>query len=134
MDDDENDKDYEMNMEKIMAKFTNFNTSMSSKSNNSQDNDEEEDDETEIHRNDNNEEDEDKKDENSHNEEENNNKSSSPQKDNVQQNEESSGSIIIPSEFKEPEPLQQEYADNEYWRPVNILGNTSVDDLLADYE
>lgn len=33
LDDEDNDKDYEMNMEKIMAKFSNFNTVLSQKSN-----------------------------------------------------------------------------------------------------
>lgn len=41
MDDEDNDKDYEMNMEKIMQKFSNFNTSLN---NNSNDDDEEEED------------------------------------------------------------------------------------------
>ena len=52
MDEDDNDKDYEVNMEKIMAKFTNFNASMSNRSSSSNDNDddEEEDDETTINR------------------------------------------------------------------------------------
>lgn len=52
MDEDDNDKDYEVNMEKIMAKFTNFNASMSNRSSSSNDNDddEEEDDETTIDR------------------------------------------------------------------------------------
>lgn len=52
MDEDDNEKDYEMNMEKIMAKFTNFNTSMSNRSSSSKDDTEEdEDEETEINRN-----------------------------------------------------------------------------------
>lgn len=41
IDDEDNEKDYEMNMEKIMAKFSNFNTVLSQHSN--QDDDEEED-------------------------------------------------------------------------------------------
>jgi len=49
MDEDDDSKDYEMNMEKIMAKFSNFNTGMSNKSNN--DDDEEEEEETEINKN-----------------------------------------------------------------------------------
>jgi hypothetical protein len=49
MDDDDDNKDYEMNMEKIMAKFTNFNTSMSNRSN-ATDDDEEEEDEIEVNR------------------------------------------------------------------------------------
>lgn len=48
MDEDDNERDYEMNMEKIMAKFTNFSTSMSNKSNN--DDDEEEDEDIEVTR------------------------------------------------------------------------------------
>jgi hypothetical protein len=53
MDEDDNEKDYEMNMEKIMAKFSNFNTNMSNRSStsNNNDNDDEEDEETEINRN-----------------------------------------------------------------------------------
>jgi len=50
MDDEDDNKDYEMNMEKIMAKFTNFSSSMASMSNSSNDDDEDEEDETEIHR------------------------------------------------------------------------------------
>ncbi len=42
MDEDDDSKDYEMNMEKIMAKFTNFSTSMSNRSNNNDDDEEEE--------------------------------------------------------------------------------------------
>lgn len=49
MDDDDDSKDYEMNMEKIMAKFTNFSSSMADRSNNSQD-DDDEDDEDEVQR------------------------------------------------------------------------------------
>ena len=43
LDDDDNDKDYEMNMEKIMAKFSNFNSVLSQKSNDEEEEDEEED-------------------------------------------------------------------------------------------
>lgn len=50
MDEDDNDRDYEMNMEKIMAKFTNFSTSMSNKSNNDDDDEDGEDEEIEINR------------------------------------------------------------------------------------
>jgi len=44
MDDEDNDKDYEMNMEKIMAKFSNFNSVLSQKSSATDDDDEDEDD------------------------------------------------------------------------------------------
>ncbi|CDW85853.1 UNKNOWN [Stylonychia lemnae] len=131
MDDDDNEKDYEMNMEKIMAKFTNFNASMSNKSNN--ENDDEEDDDTEIDRKNSDDQDEEEKKEEDSKESQNQaQESSTSDKQNVQQNEDAPK--IIPSEFKEPEPLQGEFADNEFWRPINILEGQSVDDLLADYE
>lgn len=50
MDEDDDNKDYEMNMEKIMAKFTNFSSSMASMSNNSQDDEDDEEDEDEVRR------------------------------------------------------------------------------------
>lgn len=46
MDEEDNDKDYEMNMEKIMAKFSNFNVLSQGKSNS---NDDDDDDEEEDH-------------------------------------------------------------------------------------
>lgn len=105
-----------MNMEKIMAKFSTFNSRMSEKSNNSKDDDDEEDDETEIQRNDDEEDHEEKKDQHG-------------------DNEDNQPSLVkIESDFKEQEPLNTNFTDNEYWKSVNILSNTSVDDLLADYE
>lgn len=50
MDDDDDSKDYEMNMEKIMYKFTNFSSSMADRSNNSEENDDDDDDEDEVQR------------------------------------------------------------------------------------
>jgi hypothetical protein len=40
----------------------------------------------------------------------------------------------IPIDFKEPEPLVKEFADNEFWKSPNVLENFSIDDLLADYQ
>lgn len=38
------------------------------------------------------------------------------------------------SDFKEPEPLAKGFTDNQYWRSPDILGDASIEDLLADYE
>jgi len=46
IDDDDNDKDYEMNMEKIMAKFSNFNSKSQSKSSLNNDDDDDDEDDT----------------------------------------------------------------------------------------
>lgn len=50
LDDDNDEKDYEMNMEKIMAKFSNFNSGMSNRSQSNDEDEEEEEDNTEINR------------------------------------------------------------------------------------
>ena len=49
MDDENDEKDYDMNMEKIMARFSNFNSSMSNRESSNED-EEDEDENTEIHR------------------------------------------------------------------------------------
>jgi len=51
-DEDGNDGDYEMNMDKIMAKFSNFNSMSASKASNDDEEDEENDKEDDRHEND----------------------------------------------------------------------------------
>jgi hypothetical protein len=105
MDDDDDNKDYEMNMEKIMAKFTNFNTSMSNRSNATDDDDEEEE-EIEVNRHEGDEDDKD----------------------------DGFGPLqtVQTEPLRSEEPLVKEFVDSSYW--VKDLNVGSVDDLLADYE
>jgi hypothetical protein len=105
--DDDDTNSYEMNMEKIMAKFTSFSSSMSDKSKNDKD-DEEEDEDTEINRKEDDEEPnevedkktEDKEDETRH---------ESPTKQIHPHHEEASDEENylkpVPIDFKETEPL-----------------------------
>jgi len=52
----------------------------------------------------------------------------------TQHEDEELGIKPIPMDFKEIDPLVDQFADNQYWPDLNILGNKSVDDLMADYE
>lgn len=110
MDEDDDSKDYEMNMEKIMAKFSNFNTGMSNKSNN--DDDEEEEEETEINKN---QDEEDK------------------EKHEYYDDEQKAEGKIDTEPMLSLEPLDQEFVDQTYWK-TDVLGGKSVEDLMADYE
>ena len=122
IDDDNDDKDYEMNMEKIMAKFSNFNSNMSNKENSSQSEEDDEDEDTEVNRN---------------NEEEEEVKQESPQKQDHSEEEEDQQAEPVLKEIsvsiEEQTPLVKEYIDQQYWH-VDIYSEKSVDDLLADYE
>eukprot|EP00347_Sterkiella_histriomuscorum_P022039 403331901 len=133
MDEDENEKDYEMNMEKIMAKFSNFNASMSnrsSSSNTDNDDEEEEEEDSDIirHQADHEEDEEDSK------HEEHRQESPTKQVNHTQHEDEELGIKPIPMDFKEIDPLVDQFADNQYWTELNIHANQSVDELMADYE
>lgn len=97
---DDNDNQYEVNMEKIMARFTNFNQLINNS--NSGNDDEEEDEENKKEELDRDGEEEEKKE--GEGEHEDAKKSSfSPLK-------------ATPHEFKEQEPLEPEFVDSNYWR------------------
>jgi hypothetical protein len=134
MDDDDHEKDYEMNMEKIMAKFSNFNSQMSNRSSatsNDNDDDEEEDVEIARHEDDDDEEERKGEDETRH---ESPTKQRNPQSFHEDDGESSIALKPIETDFKEPEPLITEFAQNGFWAPLNPLANVSLDDLLSDYE
>lgn len=114
-DDEDNDKDYEMNMDKIMAKFSNFNV-LSQKSN---DDDDEE-----------NQEEEQKHDEELNRVEDDDFKH---QILNERDHDYERSQVQVPVVLKEQEPLNKEFVDQAYWK-VDILSEKTVDELLAEME
>lgn len=105
---DEDDMEGSLSMDSILAKFQNFSTERS-KRENSHDDDEEEEDEDD--------------------EEENKDTTLDFLKDRDAQYE----ATEQQEPPKEQEPLQQEYLASNYWK-VELLGQTSVDDLMAEMD
>lgn len=114
--DDEDEKDsYDVQMEKIMARFTNFNQILSQS--NSEDNQDSDEDDATEENNDSDEED-----------SENKNKSTT----NTTSTSSDAGVKIEKVDIKETEPLNEEFVDNNFWK---VTTNTaSVDDLLAELD
>lgn len=119
LDDDEGDSSYETNMEKIMARFANFNNLSSNESNDDDDNKEEINQEIEE---DNNQEDDFTRDR------------ESPQKDAGSEIKHDLSLLQDVEHHKLQETLlEEEYMDNNYWNK-NLGQDSSIDDLMADYE
>ena len=114
--DDEDEKDsYDVQMEKIMARFTNFNQILSQS--NSEDNQDSDEDDATEENNDSDEEDSEHK-----------NKSTT----NTTSTSSDAGVKIEKVDIKETEPLNEEFVDNNFWK---VTTNTaSVDDLLAELD
>ena len=135
MDEDDQEKDYEMNMEKIMAKFSNFNSQMSNRSSaSSNDNDDEDEEDVEIARHEDDDDDDEDRKGDGETRHESPTKQRNPQSFHDDDGESSIALKPIESEFKEPEPLVTEFAANEFWAPLNPLSAVDLDELLADYE
>ena len=105
--DEENDKEFEMNMDQLMQKFTSFDSLFKKADNND---DEEQEDQVEEKLEDGEE-----------------------QEEKQNQHEGQPSLKVLETNVAEPVPLQQEYTDQGYWK-VNYQGENSIDDLLADYE
>lgn len=112
-DEDGGDNDYEMNMDKIMAKFSNFNAMSASKASNDDDDD-----------------DEDKIEEDRHDDDLKNDLLM--ERDREYESDKPS-SLQIHVELKVQEPLVQEFVDTSYWK-VDLFDPNNVDALLEDYE
>lgn len=111
------DNHYEVNMEKIMARFTNFNQLITSSNSNTDDDDDDEDKkEEELER-------EDKEEENAPEQ------STSPEKPAAAK----APMKIQEVDFKEQEPLDKEFIDTTYWKVDNISG-ADIDDLMKELE
>lgn len=94
--DENNDSSYDVQMEKIMARFTNFNQILSQNSGNDDDDDEEEEDNND--------------DSNNYDEDDEDGRKSE-----TTANSSDSGLKIEKVELKEPQILQQEFIDNTFW-------------------
>jgi hypothetical protein len=101
-------------MEKIMARFTNFNQLITSSNSNTDDDDEDN---------------EDKKEEDLERDED----SGSDENKTPEKAPHKSPMKVELNDFKEQEPLQKEYIDTTYWK-LDYTGGISVDDLLAELE
>ena len=111
MGDEDDTNHYEVNMEKIMARFTNFNQLITSTNSNNDDDEEEE---------------EDKKEENERDGEEEETKDH----DDSEKPTAHSPVKVLPTEYKEEEPLNTEFLSSNYWK---IEGSeVSIDDLLEE--
>lgn len=105
MDEEDDAKEYEMNMENIMAKFNTFSQKMSNSYSDNQDDEDEEDEQVQVEK---------------HVQEE----------EVVVQ----SGIHTIEIEpIKGEEPLIKEFADNTYWK-ADLYDEDSLNDLMADYQ
>lgn len=118
MDEEEDNKGFEMSMEKIMAKFSDFNSSRSSNSEEFEDEDED-DEENEVKNLDDDHEE-------SHEEVE----VSSPEK-HLNEDEHDS-QTLVDVEPADNKPLAQDFTDSQYWKQG--ISIESIDDLLADYQ
>lgn len=101
-------------MDKIMARFSNFNSQMSQKSDQDDDDDENEDEKPEFGKDENHEEEERQK---------------TPEKGEVQ----AEKVLEVDRELLEQRPLESGYVDQTYWK-VDYMSDSSIDDLMADYQ
>jgi len=122
-DEEKEDSNYDVQMEKIMARFTNFNSILSQGSSNDDDDDDDDDDDTQDDKEDKFEEEDDKQ---------NSGRPDTPQ---LARDTSDQGVKVQNVELKVPEPLVHDFIDNNFWRvdtPTNDLPD--IDDLLAELE
>jgi len=116
-DEEKDDSNYDVQMEKIMARFTNFNQILSQGSA-SQDDDDDDDEEENTQ--------EDKHDEDNYDEDDEEDKETSGS---------DAGVKIQKVEIKEVEPLQNEFMDSNYWKVGEPKEDEiDIDSLLAELE
>ena len=125
-DDDKEESNYDVQMEKIMARFTNFNQILSQNSGHDDD-DDDDDDDTQEDKEDNNFDEDDDEDKNQPDSQENNTS--------VVTNDSDSGIKIQPVHVPEPSELAKEYTDSSFWKvSTTTINDDDVDALLAELE
>lgn len=120
-DEEKEDSNYDVQMEKIMARFTNFNSILSQGSSADDDDDDDDDDDTQDDKEDKFDDDDD-------------DKSKRPSTPALSQCDSDAGIKVQKWDFKEPEPLEKEYIDNNFWRVEPAQTEIDVDSLLAELE
>jgi hypothetical protein len=129
-DEEKDDSNYDVQMEKIMAIFTNFNQILSQGSSNEE---EEDDDEEETTKDEGNTDDGTKNFDEDDDHKEENKKPEDQLKVVELGNSPNGGYVIQKVDIKAPEPLVKEFIDSNYWK-VEDPGVADVDALLAELE
>ena len=115
--DDKDDNNYDVQMEKIMARFTNFNQILSQNPSN---NDEDDDDDDDTHED---------KEENNFDEDDDNDSAPKPEG-----TEADYAMKIQPVVLKEAEDLEDKFSDHNYWKLEENDSEVDVDALLAELD
>lgn len=117
---EDEDNTYDVQMEKIMARFTNFNQILTNQSTNDDDDEDDDCDEEDTQSNETEE----------TNEEESDDSKKASQSDSTPSDD---GLKIQKVDVKEPEPLEADFVDNNYWN-VNKVDEIDYDSLYAELE